>query len=403
MRRALLYLALSACGRFEFAERPDAASNAAIDAAGCGDAFCPDPSFDGDGETSIDVGGVDNTGFGHHAIAERPDGRLVVVGRTLTDHLVVGLLENGARDPQFGTAGIATIDLGYADEVSDGVVVRPNGKLAIAGASDEFGVAAWVSETGVLESSHVTAIGVGSGVFNGLAVDDADRLAVAGQLRTTTTGFDLMVARLLPTGAADPTFNGGMLLQLDLFGGDEFGFLAGLGPGGTTYVVGQAFRGAADFDGVLVRLLADGTRDPGYGSNGVASLDLGGTERFFDAAIAPDGSSIAVGLAGEDFVVARFTDSGVSAGATRLPGEMNSVAHSLAVLPDGRIVLGGSWKTPDVGVLLLLSPAGEVLATYEVAQRISAIKLDHAGRLLAVGDIEGGAPSDIFITRLLVR
>jgi uncharacterized delta-60 repeat protein len=402
LRRALLYFALSACGRIEFADRPDADVDAAIDAAGCGNAFCPDPSFDGDGATTIDVGGVDNTGFGHHAIAERPDGRIVVVGRTLTDHLVVGLREDGARDPQFGTAGIATIDLGYADEVSDGVVIRPNGKLAIAGASDQFGVAAWVSDIGALELSHVTAIGAGSGVFNGLAVDAADRLTVAGQVRTTTTGFDLMVARLLPTGAADPTFNGGMLLQLDVYGGDEFGALAGLGPDGTTYVVGQAFRGAADFDGVLVRLLADGTRDPAYGTDGVASLDLGGTERFFDAAIAPDGSSIAVGLADEDFVLARFTAAGASAGATRLPREMDSVARSLVVLADGRIVIGGSWKTPAVGVLLLVSPAGDVLGTYEVAQRISAIKLDHAGRLLAVGDIDGTA-SDIFVTRLFVR
>jgi uncharacterized delta-60 repeat protein len=398
LRRALLYLALGACGRIEFAERSDAA----IDAPACGNAFCPDPSFDDDGDTRIDVGGVDNAGFGHHAIAERPDGRIVVAGRTLTDHLVVGLLENGARDPQLGTDGIATIDLGYADEVSDGVVVRPSGKLAIAGASDQFGVAAWVSEMGVLESSHVTAIGVGSGVFNGLAVDASDRLTVAGQVRTTTTGFDLIVARLLPTGAADPTFNGGMLLQLDLFGGDEFGFLAGLGPGGTTYVVGQAFRGAAEFDGVLVRLLSDGTRDPAYGINGVASLDLGGTERFFDAAIAPDGSTVVVGLADEDFVVARFTADGVAAGATRLPGEMDSVALSVAVLPDGRIVVGGSWKTPDAGVLLFLSPAGDVLASYEVAQRISAIKLDHAGRLVAVGEIDG-AGTDIFVTRLFVR
>ena len=354
-----------------------------------------------DGETSIDVDGVDNTGFGHQAIAERPDGRLVVVGRTLGDHLLVGLLENGARDPGVGTDGIARNDAIAPNEVSDGVVVRPNGKLAIAGAQDQFATAAWLTETGLAEVGYTVGFNT-SGVFNGLAVDASDRLTVAGQFRTMTTGFDLIVSRNLPTGNYDPTFNGGMLLQLDLFGGDEFGALAGLGPDGTTYVVGQAFRGAASFDGVLVRLLADGTRDPAFGNNGVATLDLGGTERFFDAAITSDGSTIAVGLADEDFVVARFTAAGISDGVTRLPREMNSVGRSVAFLPDGRVVVGGSWKTPAVGVLLLLSPAGDLLATYEVAQRISAIKLDHAGRLLAVGDIQG-AGTDIFVTRLFVR
>lgn len=393
----MLYLALTACGRIDFAERSDAAT----DAADCGNAFCPDPAFDGDGETRIDVDGVDNTGFGHQAIAERPDGRLVVVGRTLEDHLLVGLLENGARDPNVGTEGIARNDFLTPNEVSDGVVVRPNGKLAIAGAEDQFATAAWLTDAGLAEVGYTIGFNT-SGVFNGLAVDAADRLTVAGQFRTTTTGFDLIVSRVLTTGNVDPTFNGGMLLQLDLFGGDEFGALAGLGPGGTAYVVGQAFRGAADFDGVLVRLLPDGMRDAAFGTNGVATLDLGGTERFFDAAIAADGSTIAVGLADEDFIVARFTPAGVADGMTRLPQEMNSVARSVAVLADGRIVVGGSWKSPEVGVLLLLSPAGELLATHEAAQRISAIKIDHAGRLIAVGDIQGAA-SDIFVTRLFVR
>ena len=93
----------------------------------------------------LDAGFGDGNPFGGSyvgadAIATATDGDIVLTasaidGSAVFSGAVVRLLSTGARDPGFGTAGVATPTLGGQPLVSKwtGVVVRPDGKVVLAG------------------------------------------------------------------------------------------------------------------------------------------------------------------------------------------------------------------------------------------------------------------------------
>lgn len=98
----------------------------------------PDPSFAGDGSTTIDFGSSE-LGAG---LVVQPDGKIVVVGGTYPgpagkdDMAVVRLLQNGSPDPAFGTAGRVRIDLGGAED-GLAIALRPDGRILVAGTTKD--------------------------------------------------------------------------------------------------------------------------------------------------------------------------------------------------------------------------------------------------------------------------
>jgi uncharacterized delta-60 repeat protein len=121
-----------------------------------------------------------------------------------------------------------------------------------------------------------------------------------------------------------------------------------------TDAAGRPLLLTSDEDGGsrLVRLLEDGSEDPGFGSAGSAALPAGTWE---DVAVEPQGRIVLSGTSAGDLAVARLDPDGTpdpsfgSAGVARLhislPGNFDSVKESLsriAPLPDGGIVAGGS-------------------------------------------------------------
>jgi uncharacterized delta-60 repeat protein len=97
-----------------------------------------DLAFDGDGRVEVDTGGVD---LGND-VAALPDGRIVVAGSTSLganpfNVSVVGLSEDGARAPGFGNQagqpGVAIHDFGSSSEDLDAIAAQPDGRLVAAG------------------------------------------------------------------------------------------------------------------------------------------------------------------------------------------------------------------------------------------------------------------------------
>jgi uncharacterized delta-60 repeat protein len=102
----------------------------------------PDTTLDGDGTATIDFGSTEDLANG--AVLQ-PDGKIVVAGYTQADEdvAVARLNANGSPDATFGAAGKATVDFGVAT-FGNAVALQPDGKIVVVGqrtGTDDFAVA----------------------------------------------------------------------------------------------------------------------------------------------------------------------------------------------------------------------------------------------------------------------
>lgn len=179
------------------------------------------------------VSGTDPTLAQGRGVALQPDGRIVVTGN-LGDQLVVArLTATGAADPTFASPagpfgpGVLADDLVAGTDTDRGrgrdVALRSDGRIAVSGAvllqecDGEFcftrteAIAVQYTSTGTRDVSFGTGglaqLGApGDSEGNGVAVDGADNLVVAGSATGANTGRDVLLARLLPTGLPDLEF-----------------------------------------------------------------------------------------------------------------------------------------------------------------------------------------------------
>jgi uncharacterized delta-60 repeat protein len=99
-----------------------------------------DTSFDTDGIVTTPVGGNNDEGYG---IARQGDGKIVVVGRSgnpgLIDIVVVRYNADGSPDTAFSGDGIVTTAIGIADDEAYAVSIQGDGKIVVAGRSEQSG------------------------------------------------------------------------------------------------------------------------------------------------------------------------------------------------------------------------------------------------------------------------
>jgi uncharacterized delta-60 repeat protein len=164
-------------------------------------------------------------------------------------------------------------------------------------------------------------------------------------------GGDAAVVCNGPAGVLDTTFGDGGMVWLEYNAAQVSGVAVQVDE--KIVVVGATQAGFA-----VVRLLPNGALDTTFGTNGLVTT-LIGTTGFYSAVtlqndgkiLAAGGAEFATGKRSYDFAVARyFTDGGLDQGfgdggvSTTDFGSANftdDYPQSLAVLPDGRILLGG--------------------------------------------------------------
>jgi uncharacterized delta-60 repeat protein len=261
------------------------------------------------------------------AVAVQADGKIVVAGDdyfngTRTSYgQVVRFMPDGSLDAGFGNRG--AMQFGNTDGISvSGLSLTPDGRIVVTG-----------------------TVGVG----------------VAGQ-----AGFgDILAVRVTSAGTLDPTFGTGGQTVVD-FGGAETAGASTLQPDGKLVVVGgKGFgtNGNTQFAGVALRLNTDGTLDPTFGSGGKVNVDFGtqgeatavavqqngklvlaGNPRF----VGPTRGILAVRLNADGSIDPTF---GTSGRATVGSGD-STQAGAVAVQPDGGIVFAGASGTAFVAARL---------------------------------------------------
>jgi uncharacterized delta-60 repeat protein len=160
-------------------------------------------------------------------------------------------------------------------------------------------------------------------------------------------------ATIAASPGLDVTFGSGGRASTAL-GGIGQGEAVVIQPDGGIVTAGRRETGTAS-DFALTRHHPDGSLDTSFGTNGIATTDLGGAgDRAFDAALLSDGGIVAVGrtdAAGvqrTDFGVVRYGPDGAPNSAfgtggivrTDIRGQGDQ-ANAVAVQPDGRILVAG--------------------------------------------------------------
>ncbi len=234
-------------------------------------------------------------------------------GRTDTDFAVVRLNADGTKDTTFGTAGVATIGIGPGISENPRTAVElTDGRIVVTGYASVNGVVGVVllrlTSAGALDTSFAD-----SGIaFRPVLAHTTESYSIvqAGN-RLVTTGYgkdtaeakvDMVVSGFTMNGAIDPTFGTNGLTRVEIAGEDDRGRNLVALPDGRLIVVGSGKPTAANIEGMVVRLTANGALDPAYGQGGRKLIDVGGpNDSFFGVALSPDAKTVAVvGYLGRD-------------------------------------------------------------------------------------------------------
>ena len=306
---------------------------------------------DGDLDTSFGGTGVVTVPYAHlnctaRGVAVQPDGKIVTVGGT-TDGAPNGpyamalarLNPDGTLDTGFGSGGM--VDAAIPNAEGGDVGLQSDGKIVVAARPFANFVLARFASDGSLDTSFGTGgtatADCGNGTVHGrLAVAPDDKLLVAA---------GTCVLRFTPDGALDTTFGAGGIVSLTQLG--TVGLA--LQPDGKIVLAAED-GGLAALD--LVRLGVDGVFDEGFGSHGIAAMDL--TPNFGKlegAALQPNGRIVGVGIDnnGGDFTVARYLANGKADTSFGADGIVEttvseSEAQFVVVQDDGKPLVVGAFS-----------------------------------------------------------
>jgi uncharacterized delta-60 repeat protein len=290
------------------------------------------------------------------AMALQPDGKILVAeatGNRSSVGRLVRLNADGTLDSDFGDGGRKVLELndpGHST-VLYAIAVQPNGGIVVAGATQRadtpagtwLGAVVRLTDKGAFDNDFGTAGRVivaeyQAAMFLGLAQLPDGRLLAIGQLNDERIAF----ARFDKHGGLDGSFNTFGYFAIEYKSTLPSAALA-LQPDGS--IVGASGR-------YLVRLNgAYGSRDSGFGSNGVVTMNLVGDDDFATGlALQSDGKFVVVGgtmgLSNPIAYVARFGIDGqfdrTFAGGAIVPFPGGTSAfQAMAQDTEGRIVATG--------------------------------------------------------------
>ncbi|MGE5408250.1 MAG: delta-60 repeat domain-containing protein [Syntrophothermus sp.] len=279
----------------------------------------PDPSWGGTGVVNTPLG---PKAFGASDVAVQSDGKVVAVGEVNNDFGIVRYLENGALDPSFGEGGVVILPVGKLADQPYAVAIGPGGLIAVTGVST------------VSEEPRVLGAGVAVLKGNG----------------NPETAFSEDGRTIIQTESGNDDRGEGIAFQAD-----------------GRILIADATGGGAGDGFTIVRLGTDGKPDPSFGGDGIVETPIpgeGGIKegRSTDVAIQPDGKIVAGGYGADytgpegekefltKFALARYTAAGQldpsfgSGGIVSVRrGAGDDFGRAVAVAPDGRLILAGTY------------------------------------------------------------
>jgi uncharacterized delta-60 repeat protein/uncharacterized repeat protein (TIGR02543 family) len=390
-----------------------------------GNSFLARYNTDGSLDTSFNSTGKISTTNGASSVAIQPDDhKIVAVGSDWSNgyswFALARFNTNGTPDNNFGTSGLVKTYLtpSYVSGANS-VAIQSDGQIVIAGTNTNssgpiitFALARYNKLNGTLDSTFnpsgvdqyhsfpgavVTGIGTSDDEANSVVIQPDGKVLAAGfSLNGTHKVFAL--ARYNTNGSLDTTFNPNSangpfpgVVTTAIGSVDDEILSVAIQPDGKIVAAGISNNGAHKIF-ALARYNTDGSRDTGFGSNGIVTTVLGPLDDEINSvAIQPDGKIVAVGsteveLTGPApfyqpnwaqavlFTLVRYSSNGspdTSFGTNGLittaigawnfgSGVMGSwtKANSVTIQPDGKMVVIGYAQTG------LSTPLALALARY---------------------------------------
>jgi uncharacterized delta-60 repeat protein len=302
----------------------------------------PDPAFGGgDGKVTT---AVSSSFDGALALIEQTDHKLVVAGYADTDIVVVRYGTDGTPDAMFGGGdGIVRTTIGSLASANAIVQQASDGKLVVAGSADSDVALVRYDGTGAPDMTF----GGGDGIVTttvgtqaearGLVQQASDgKLVIAGKAIVSGKN-QVLIVRYDLDGSPDGNFGTSGVTTTPVLGTNDLANAVAEQDDGSLVVAGKAANGTHGDDVALVRYGTGGTPDNGFGTNGIVTTTLGDQNDVANAiAIQPNGGIVIAGQKGlvldSQFMVARYLSlAGTTTSTTTVTTTSSTVVTTTSV------------------------------------------------------------------------
>jgi uncharacterized delta-60 repeat protein len=319
-----------------------------------------DTTFDSDGKVTTDFSVSDIA----YSVALHPDGKIVAAGRSGIPSTggpyftLVRYNVDGSLDSSFDGDGKVTTQVGSASSEAHSVAIQPDGKIVAAGSavSGWFGLVRYTSN-GSVESVSTIQMSNSTGAES-VAIQPDGKIVAAG-----ISSSSFAIVRLNANFSIDTTFgtNGSVTTPI---GSYAWAHQVAVQTDGKIVAAGYSGGTDSDIDFAVARYNANGSLDTSFDGDGKVTTDFGFFQgnALYDTAIQADGKIVAVGVVyisnvygWSDFVLLRYNSDGspdttFGSGTGKVRTDMGSrgeQAHSVAIQPDGKIVVAGESSDQD--------------------------------------------------------
>lgn len=360
-----------------------------------------DPTFGSGGQVVIDF---DNNGDFASAVAVQTDGKIVALCKAVvagsSDFAFARFNANGTLDNTFGTGGKVTVNPG-ANEYPEDLAIQADGKIVAVGtsynASESYGQVKVIRLT---SSGQLDASFGNNGIFtsqpeffseiksaNRVKILSDGKILVCGRyMQATSEIMSLIMIKLKINGTPDSTFGsiGEVVRDLGFADEEPTGFV--IQPDGKILISGRVDGGSFGSQTLLVRLLANGSFDTGFGTGGKFVSDFGfqSPSLFHDVLHLPSGKILALGNTRVGDTHSNFfaqfnangtLDAGFGMGGIKIIpiGTLQLFSRRMLLQPDNKVVVGGqsnevNWQGGDARYFVgryVFGPNVSVLSKFE--------------------------------------
>lgn len=325
-----------------------------------------DTTFDGDGRVTTPIG--TGTDFAT-SVRVQSDGKIVASGGAnmpTEDFAVIRYNSNGSLDTTFDTDGKATTNFGTAIDGLSSMAIQTDDKIIAFGyyttsanlgdfAIARFNTNGSLDTTFDADGKQTTDVGDIGSIGYSVAVQTDNKIVVAGVAQIPGAN-KFAVVRFNGDGSLDNTFGTNGKAVIPVSSSSETAQAVAIQSDGKIVVGGIAIVGSNSVF-AIARLNSDGSFDSSFDTDGIANTIIGSSSSVRSLTVQADGKIIAAGPAfitgnGNDFAVVRYNSDGTLDTSFDTDGIVttnietgnsgNDLANSVAVQPDGKILVGGN-------------------------------------------------------------
>ncbi|MFO1000538.1 MAG: LamG-like jellyroll fold domain-containing protein [Planctomycetaceae bacterium] len=349
-----------------------------------------DATFDTDGRVVTDFGATTLSTDIANDQTIQSDGKIIVAGYTSiggnVDFALARYNINGSLDTTFDGDGRVLTSFGASD-YARGVRVQSDGKIVAGGyttlsGNTDFALARYNSngslDTTFGSSGRVyTAFGSSADVVDHIEIQSDGKILAIGHTNNGSND-DFAVARYLPNGTLDTSFDGDGKVSLSFGAFADYAGATAIQSDGKILIAGRSSNSSGYTDVAVARLNADGSLDTNFDGDGKTVLSYSATtnttisDELASVLVQSDGRILLVGLMQNGGLrslgIIRLDSNGLLDNSFDDDGKLTTSlatssvgVGSAALQNDGKLVVGGSVSFGNNGdfAVLRYSSSGE--------------------------------------------